>query len=50
MDIKKIMKKKVQGILAIIIAFCVVFSGLPLLAGGLDVQAASKKKQHRKLP
>ena len=37
------MKKNVSKSIAIILAFCIAFSGLPFLAGELDVHAASKK-------
>ena len=40
---KEKMKKNVSKSIAIILAFCIAFSGLPFLAGELDVHAASKK-------
>jgi len=39
------MKKRLTGVLAIIIAFCVAFSGLPFLAGNLEANALAKKKK-----
>ena len=37
------MKKRAARVIAVIAAFCIAFSGLPFLAGELDVHAASKK-------
>ena len=39
------MKRHVSGIIAAVLAFCVVFSGMPLLTGSLDVHAASAAKK-----
>ena len=39
------MKRNISRVISILLAFCVAFSGLPLLAGSLDVNAASVTKK-----
>ena len=36
------MKKKIRRFIAMIAAFCIAFTGMPLMAGSLDAHAASK--------
>lgn len=39
------MKKRLRGTIALLIAFCVAFTGLPFLAGNLEANALAKKKK-----
>ena len=39
------MKRSISKVISILLAFCVAFSGLPFLAGSLDVNAASATKK-----
>ena len=36
------MKRRFRQVIAILAAFCIAFSGMPLMAGSLDAHAASK--------
>ena len=42
------MKNIIRGILAIVIAFCVAFTALPVMTGNADAYAAAKKKASKK--